>query len=227
MKQILVGLFLLCDLLCCFAQSADLPTDFLPNDFHLDRRSQLRQKLPPNSVAVFFANAVRNRSNDVDYEFHQDPDFYYLTGYKEPQSILLIFKDKQTAANGNQYDEILFVQPRNERAEMWTGRRLGDAGVKSQLGFNFTNKEFKRYSLDFSRFDKVLFFDFQNDVRDDPRDSSDLADLISQLKMKVHYPEKGQLAIRKEPVKSNLDVQSLQELMDHYVLESTDGIYTK
>ena len=227
MKQILVGLFLLCDLLCCFAQLADLPTDFLPNDFHLDRRSQLRQKLPPNSVAVFFANAVRNRSNDVDYEFHQDPDFYYLTGYKEPQSVLLIFKDKQTASNGNQYDEILFVQPRNERAEMWTGRRLGDAGVKSQLGFNFTftNKEFKRYSLDFSRFDKVLFFDFQNDVRDDPRDSSDLADLISQFKMKVHYPEKGQLAIRKEPVKSNLDVQALQELMDQLRgIKTTDEI---
>ena len=75
-------------------QPENSPTDFLSKDFHLDRRQKLREKLPPNSVAVFFSNATRNRSNDVDYEFHQDPDFYYLTGYKEPHSLLLVFKDR-------------------------------------------------------------------------------------------------------------------------------------
>ena len=60
--------------------SDDLPKDFLSQDFHRGRREALREKLPPNSVAVFFANAIRNRSNDVDYAYHQDPNFYYLTG---------------------------------------------------------------------------------------------------------------------------------------------------
>jgi Xaa-Pro aminopeptidase len=73
----------------CSAQNADLPSDFLSKDFHANRRQKLREKLPANSVAVLFANAVRNRANDVDYFFHQDPDFLYLTGYKEPNSVLL------------------------------------------------------------------------------------------------------------------------------------------
>ena len=58
-----------------FSQNADLPTDFLTKDFHKGRREKLREKLPPNSVAVFFSNPVRNRANDVDYTYHQDPDF--------------------------------------------------------------------------------------------------------------------------------------------------------
>lgn len=197
------------------AQNPDLPSDFLSKDFHRQRREQLRQKLPPNSVAVFFAAAVRNRSNDVDYEFHQDPDFYYLTGYKEPHSVLLLFKEKQTTAEGAPYDEIIFVQMRNEMSEMWTGRRLGEEGVKKQWGieFAFANKEFKRYNLDFSRFDKILFYDFKNDVRNNARDSSDLADLIVQFKKKVNYPDADRLEVKKEPGKNNLDTKSLGSLM--------------
>jgi Xaa-Pro aminopeptidase len=199
-----------------FAQNPDMPTDFLTKEFHKDRRAKLREKLPTNSVAVFFANAVRNRSNDVDYVYHQDPDFFYLTGYKEPDAVLFIFKDKQTAANKTQYDEIIFVQPRNVQAEMWTGRRLGDAGVKTQLGLEqaFNNKEFKKYNVDFSKFDEILFFDFQNDVRDDPSDSSDLYSMIEQFKVKVNYPskEKG-LTLAREPEKNNLNTKDLETIM--------------
>src|SRR4051812_7705798 len=83
------------------AQSSDdLPTDFLDKSFHKERRAKLREKLPPNAVAVFFANPVRNRANDTEYMYHQDPNFYYLTGYKEPNAVLFLFKDKQTAKNG-------------------------------------------------------------------------------------------------------------------------------
>ncbi len=216
MLKVLCTLLLSCLLFPVQAQDHDQPADFLTKAFHKERRALLREGLPPNSVAIFFSAATRNRANDVDYEFHQNPDFYYLTGYKEPHAVLLIFKDKQTTAGGASYDEIIFVQPRNENAEMWTGRRLGDAGVRNLWGFDFAfnNKEFKRYTIDFSRFDKVLFIDFFNDVRDDPNDSSDLADLIAQFKVKVHYPEKGQLAVKKEPSRNNLDTKSLDPLLD-------------
>lgn len=197
------------------AQDADLPTDFLSKDFHNDRREKLRTNLPANSVAVFFANPVRNRSNDVDYVYHQDPDFFYLTGYKEPEAALFIFKDKQTAANGTAYNEILFVQPHNAMREMWTGRRLGEQGTKDVLGFEqaFNNSEFKRYNVDFAKFDKILFFDFKNDVRDDPKDSSDLYDMIIQFKAKVKYPEKNATSLAVEPSKNNLDMKGLADQM--------------
>lgn len=198
--------------------AADQPKDFLTKDFHKERRQKLRESLPANSVAVFFANPVRNRANDVDYVYHQDPDFYYLTGYKEPDAVLLIFKDTQTAANGSAYQEIIFVQPRNVLQEMWTGRRLGDLKTKEMLGFEqaFNNTEFRKYNVDFSKFDQVLFFDFHNDIRDDARDSSDLYDLVEQFKAKSGYQTKQQgLTVTREPQKNNLNVKDLEGLMDN------------
>lgn len=216
MRVLLISISLLISV-CGFSQSQDaLPKDFLSKDFHKDRREKLREKLPENSVAVFFANPVRNRANDVDYTYHQDPDFYYLTGYKETDAMLFIFKGNQTAANGTIYNEIIFVRPRNESQEMWTGRRLGVDGVKSTLGLNqvFNNTAFKKYNVDFSKFDQVLFFDFANDVRDDPRDSSDLYSLIEDFKYKINYPTKTKgLAVQLEPQKNNLNTSALETIM--------------
>lgn len=201
---------------CGFSQNADMPTDFLSKDFHTERRQKLREKLPPNTVAVFFANPVRNRSNDVDYVYHQDPDFFYLTGYREADAVLFVFKETQVAKNGTAYDEIIFVRPRNANAEMWTGRRLGDAGVKAQLGFtqSFNNTEFEKYNIDFAKFDQVLFFDFKHDIRDDASDSSDLHDLVEQFKAKVNYHQKHGLTMKAEPHKNNLNVAALDAIMD-------------
>ena len=213
--KLLLSLLLTLSSFLLLAQETDLPNDFLSKEFHKERREKLRTNLPQNSVAVFFANPVRNRANDVEYVYHQDPDFYYLTGYKEPEAALLVFKDTQTAANGTAYNEILFVQPRNAMREMWTGRRLGEQGTKDLLGIEqaFNNSEFKRYNVDFSKFDKVLFFDFKNDVRDDPRDSSDLYDMIIQFKSKVKYPEKNVTSLAVEPSKNNLDMKGLADHM--------------
>jgi Xaa-Pro aminopeptidase len=171
--------------------------------------------LPPNSVAVLFANAVRNRSNDVDYVYHQDPNFYYLTGHREPDAILLVFKDEQTANNGTKYDEIIFVQPRDMNAEMWNGRRLGHEGVKTTLGLNqaFNNTDFKKYNVDFQKFDAILFSDFENDVRDNPLDSADLFSLIQQFKQKVNYPSTGTLNVSREKQANNLNTQMLPVIM--------------
>lgn len=215
--KILYALIVTLFALPVFAQSnGDLPKDFLSSEFHKDRRQHLREKLPKNSVAVFFANPVRNRSNDVDYVYHQDPDFFYLTGYKEPNAVLFVFKDKQQAANGEQYDEILFVQPRDAMQELWTGRRLGATGTKERLGFAqaFNNVEFKKYNLDFGKFDQILFFDFQNDVRDDPDDAADLFDLIHEFKAKVNYPAEGSTVVSREPRKNNLNTRDLSGFMN-------------
>lgn len=226
MKRLLLSSLVLLSFLTALAQSADdLPEDFLTKEFHKERRTKLREKLPQNSVAVFFANPVRNRANDVDYVYHQDPNFYYLTGYKEPDAVLFIFKDKQTAKNGKQYDEIIFVQPRDPLAEQWNGRRLGDEGVKTRLGLeqSFNNTEFKKYNVDFSKFSQVLFYDFLNDVRNEPRDSADLYDLIEQFKAKVNYPSKGgALGVNPEPPKNNLNTKDLDPIM-----VSLRGVKTK
>ena len=207
-----------------FAQELLEPTDFLSIEFHKVRRQELRSSLPSNSVAVFFANPVRNRANDVDYIYHQDPNFYYLTGYREPHAVLLIFKDKQAKEDGTYYNEIIFVQPRDAFAEMWTGRRLGDAGVKAKLKIQevFNNTDFADFNLAFSKFDKILFDDFKGDVRNDEGEPADLYNLIEQFKEKVNYPIKGVEDLQLEPQKQNLDIESLSGL-----LANMRGIKTK
>ncbi|MEN8248989.1 MAG: aminopeptidase P N-terminal domain-containing protein [Bacteroidota bacterium] len=198
-----------------FAQELLEPSDYPSKEFHQNRRLALRKILPPNSVAVFFANAVRNRSNDVDHVYHQDPNFYYLTGYREPNAVLFVFKEEQTKADGTTYSEIIFVQPRDKYYEMWTGRRLGPEGAKKKLGLVevFNNYQFQDYRLDFSTFDSILFMDFENDVRDDQRNQGDLFDLIAQFKKKVNYPVDNGSQITQEPITSNLDTYSLRKIM--------------
>ncbi|RLD23801.1 MAG: aminopeptidase P family protein [Bacteroidetes bacterium] len=198
-----------------FAQEIIKPTDYLSKEFHKDRREKLREALPNNSVAVFFANAERNRANDVDYVYHQDPDFYYLTGYSEPDAVLLVFKDAQKKTDGASYTEIIFVRPRDKHSELWYGRRLGDEGVKEKHALQevFNNYKFRDYPMDFSKFDDILFNDFKNDVRDKARDDGDLYDLIIQFKGKVNYPSEDNTQLTPEPVVSNLDTHSLREIM--------------
>src|SRR6185436_3769509 len=67
--------------------------DFLSANFYQKNREELRLQLPDSSMAILFSAPVRNRANDTDYPFHQNPNLYYLTGYTEPNALLLIFKD--------------------------------------------------------------------------------------------------------------------------------------
>ena len=85
------------------AQENNLPQDYLSPEFHAGRREALRELMPDNSVAVVFAYPMRKFSNDVDYVYHPNPDLYYFTGYTEPNAMLFIFKEAQSAADGSIY----------------------------------------------------------------------------------------------------------------------------
>jgi len=198
------------------APAQDLPTDLLSAEFHKGRRDEVRAQMPDNSVAVFFANPVRNRANDVDYIYHQDPDLYYLTGYREPHAVLLLFKNEQTNEAGDAYNEIFFVQERNPMAEMWNGLRLGTEGVQEKLQISnaYNGSTFANYDIDFAKFDKVMFYDFQNDVRDNPRDNADLFSLIDQFKEKSGYSANANTLGTERPV-NNLDLKTLNTIMNN------------
>ncbi len=110
--------------------------DRLPPSFHASRRKLLLDSMQPNSIALFRASEEKNRSNDNNYEYHQDPKFYYLTGCLEPSSALLLSKDGVSLPDGRFVHEILFLQNRNPKQETWTGRRLGQQGARSVLKFD-------------------------------------------------------------------------------------------
>ena len=175
----------------------NLPTDYLTKDFHAGRRAALREIMPNNSVMVVFAYPTRTFSNDVEYFYHQNPDMYYFTGYKEPHSVLFIFKDEQTDSAGNKYSELLFVQKRNAQAEQWTGKRLGTDGVKEKLGINsvYNGADFKKFPIDFSKFTKIIYEKFPIDIPNG-NDNADLFDLVQQFKIKSAMPEQMTLQNR-------------------------------
>lgn len=159
--------------------------DILPPSFHRGRREALRNLMPDKSVAVFFTNPIRNRSNDVDYEYHQDPNFYYLTGYKEPNALLLVFKEN-IELDSIETNELIFVQPRNSKRETWEGKRLGVDGVKQKLEFTYVlnNSSFADINLDFNQFENVLMLPIEDDFRDDKNDRGDLYSLVKHFRNK-------------------------------------------
>lgn len=210
-------------------------TDFLSADFHKARRQAVRAMMPSNSVAIFFANPERNRANDVDFIYHQDPDFYYLTGYREPNAVLVIFSEEQKNPTGKSYNEMIFVQERDPKAEQWNGKRLGVEGAKELLGFEmaFNGIEFAKSSIDFKSFEKVLFFDFKNDYRD-KRGEADLFNLISNFKQRTNYPSdynatKQQLysMIKSTTVENRANVaQTLGRYLNRYTELKEDKLLT-
>ncbi|HTD94009.1 MAG TPA: aminopeptidase P N-terminal domain-containing protein [Chitinophagaceae bacterium] len=169
----------------CPAQK-DEPTDYLTKEFHAGRREAARQLMPKNSVMAVFAYPTRVFSNDVDYLYHQNPDLYYFSGYNEPHSVLLIFKDEQTDSAGNKYNEVLFVQKRSPQAEQWTGRRLGVEGAKKDLGFAkvYNGEDFALFNIDFTQFSRIICDKFPDDVSNNQWNKAELADLIEIFKMR-------------------------------------------
>jgi len=93
-------------------------------------KSQLEEfirRMVPQSVAIIPGAREATRSNDTNYRFRQDSDFFYLTGFEEPDAIAVI-KPSDT----NKY--VLFVRPHDPEREIWDGRRAGVEGAVSEFG---------------------------------------------------------------------------------------------
>jgi len=160
-----------------FAQE-NLPKDYLTKEFHAGRRDALRALLPANCVAVIFAYPLKAMSNDNTYLYHQNPDLYYFSGYKESSAVLLIFKEMQHDADGD-YNELFFVQHRDPAQEQWTGKRLGVEGVKNKLGFTrvFNSEDFAGYAMDLKKL-KVIYDEL-------PEDQGNMKPLYDAFKAKA------------------------------------------
>ncbi|HEX6731415.1 MAG TPA: Xaa-Pro aminopeptidase [Pyrinomonadaceae bacterium] len=95
-------------------------------------RSQLKEfmrRMDPNSVAIIPSARETTRSNDTHYRFRQDSDFFYLTGFEEPEAIAVVKPSAEPRYT-------LFVRPRDPEREIWDGRRAGVEGAKKKFGAN-------------------------------------------------------------------------------------------
>ena len=162
-------------------------TDFLSKEFHQNRRETLRKMMPENSLTILFSSPVRNRANDVDFQYHQNPNFYYLSGLTEPNAMLFIFKDSLTIG-GVHSNECLFLQNRDYKKESWAGRRLGARGAREMFGIAaFVNEAFDTMAIPYSNFSQIFFAPFPKGNTDEKSEPADLYDLIEHLKKKCSY----------------------------------------
>ncbi|KAK2627911.1 hypothetical protein QTJ16_002557 [Diplocarpon rosae] len=89
---------------------------------YADRRAKLAASLPPNGIAILASSHTKYRSGAVFYEFHQEPNFLYLTGFIEPDAVAVIKREGIAA----EYTFHLFLRPKDPRAEQWEGARSGE-----------------------------------------------------------------------------------------------------
>jgi len=96
----------------------------------VDRRREEFMARIKGGAAVFTSAPVAIRNGDVEHEYRQDTDFYYLTGFEEPNAVAVLVPDHP------EFKFVLFVQPKDPEREAWTGWRAGESGAIGGFGAN-------------------------------------------------------------------------------------------
>jgi Xaa-Pro aminopeptidase len=91
------------------------------------RRQALMERIGPRAVAILGFKHETRRNSDVDNRFRQHSDLIYLTGFQEPEALVVI-------APGREQKFVMFVRPKDPERETWTGRRAGVEGAVAKFG---------------------------------------------------------------------------------------------
>ena len=94
---------------------------------HENRRNAFMEKIA-GGVAIFPSALQAMRTHSTEYRYRQDANFYYLTGFEEPEAVCVIAPDHP------EHQYVLFVRPRVPEQEVWTGKRAGVDGAKERFG---------------------------------------------------------------------------------------------
>ena len=92
------------------------------------RRQQLMQNIGADAMAIVPAALHYRRNRDTEYRFRQDSDFYYLSGFAEPEALLLLLPGRTDG------EFVMFCRPRDREMEIWNGYRAGPEGAINDFG---------------------------------------------------------------------------------------------
>ena len=104
-------------------------------NLYLGRREQLGLELPKNSAVVIAGASTQYRNADSSHAFRQDSNFWYLTGFNEAESTLVLLVD-----GSKNIQSIAFVPEKDELKEIWDGYRAGPDGAVNDHGFDLAFK---------------------------------------------------------------------------------------
>jgi len=128
-------------------------------DEYKQRRDTFAQSLKNDSVAVLFSAEPKTRSNDTEYPYRQDSNFYYLTGFTEDKAALIFVKKSKKTKT------YLFVYKKDPVEELWNGKRLGLQRAKELFSVDdvFEQSELTAKLKSFLEHKKRLYYDFKLD----------------------------------------------------------------
>jgi Xaa-Pro aminopeptidase len=100
------------------------------------RRERLLDALAPRTAAVFVATPTAIRNNDVEHEFRQDSDVYYVSGFDEPETVVVLAPRASLKVGEEKVEPrfVMFVRPRDVEREVWDGYRAGVDGARTEYG---------------------------------------------------------------------------------------------
>ena len=99
----------------------------VPEEF-ARRRRQLMRMVGRDGIAILPSAPLRMRSRDVEYRYRQDSDFYYLTGFAEPDAVAVLIPGRDSG------EFVLFCRERDAEKERWDGARAGQDGAIERFG---------------------------------------------------------------------------------------------
>lgn len=115
------------------------------------RRKKLLSKLDKNALAIICTNSEVRRNNDVCFPFRPDSNFWYLTGFNEPDAIAVF----------TQNNYVIFLQEKDKNKELWEGKRLGVDNAKTTLMADdaYPIKDFFKQIKKFIKKDTLIYYD--------------------------------------------------------------------
>ncbi|MCW8827165.1 MAG: Xaa-Pro aminopeptidase [Gammaproteobacteria bacterium] len=95
---------------------------------HLRRRKNLMQQIGSDGIVIIATAPIRQRNRDVDHQYRPDSDFFYLTGFEEPEAVAVLIPGREPG------EFIIFCRERDPKMETWDGYRAGLEGAREIYG---------------------------------------------------------------------------------------------
>ncbi len=174
---------------------------------------EFMRRMAPKSIAIIPGNRETTRSNDTHYRFRQDSDFFYLTGFEEPEAIAVVKPSAEAKYT-------LFVRPRDPEREIWDGRRAGVEGAKSDFGAHeaFPIAEFEGRLRDLLDGSDILYYRLGVNRELDDTILREINAMLAWNRKPVHAPQTivnpGSIVHEMRVVKSAEELELMQTAAD-------------
>lgn len=129
------------------------------NETHYQARRQKLLDSIEEGVVLLSSAPLQTRSNDTEFPYRQNSDFYYLCGFEEANSVLILVKTAESTRT------LLYVEPNSDEFALWNGARLGVEGALKHFLVDEVHSvlEYPNHIKEILREHSALYFDFYDD----------------------------------------------------------------